>query len=167
MVSYYFYALHEICGFENVRIYDGSWQEWANLTAVEPADTTYVRRDVETVYPLWPAMNPALLMFAGQNVYLEWNGKQFINGATGSPVTEKAIKTGGTLKGNMRWDTLHRSEHVLFRPSEGANAPKEYKTYIPDLNWPDVDTFPQYDGIADKIMHDDRSYKKKPAEFTK
>lgn len=29
-----YFALHEILGFENVRVYDGSWTEWGNLVGV-------------------------------------------------------------------------------------------------------------------------------------
>jgi len=165
--SFYFYTLHEVCGFENVRMYDGSWQEWANLTASEPADTSYVRRDVETVYPSWPAMSPSVIMFAGQNAYLEWNGTQFVNGTTGSPATDKQLKAGGTLKGNPRWDTLHRSEHIVFRPSKKINDPNGYKTYNPAIDWPEVETSPSYAGTADKITDEDRSYRLKSAEASK
>ena len=165
--SFYFYTLHEVCGFENVRMYDGSWQEWANLTASEPADTSYVRRDVDTVYPSWPAMSPAVVMFSGQNSYLEWDGAQFVNSATGSPATDKQIKAGGTLRGNPRWDALRRSEHIVFRPSQKVNDSKEYKTYNPAIDWPEVDASPSYDGTADKIEVEDRSYRLKSAEMAK
>jgi hypothetical protein len=158
--SFYYYALHEVAGFENVRMYDGSWQEWANLTAFEPANTSYVRRDVETLYPLWPAMSPSVMMFAGENNYLEWNGRQFVKTTTGSPVTDKQVKAGGTLKGNLHWDTLHRSEHVLFRPSKTINSAKEDRTYNPDIDWPEVDTIPDYAGYGNKILTEDRSYAK-------
>jgi len=156
--SFYYYALHEVCGFENVRMYDGSWQEWANLTAYEPVDTSYVRRDVETVYPSWPAMSPSITVFYGQNNYLEWNGKQFVNGATGSAATDRQVKPGGTLKGDTRWDTLHRSEHVIIRPSNKVNDPQQYRTYNRTIDWPEVDTMPSYDGVAEKILEEDRSY---------
>ncbi|MCX5875553.1 MAG: rhodanese-like domain-containing protein [Deltaproteobacteria bacterium] len=165
--SFYFYALHEVCGFENVRMYDGSWQEWANMTAFEPVNTAYVRHDVETLYPSWPAMSPSVMMFSGENRYLEWNGTQFVNGATGSPATDKQIKPGGTLKGNSRWDTLRRSEHIVFRPSKKINDPKGYRTYNPTIDWPEVDTLSSYDGTADKIMVEDRLYRLKSAETTK
>lgn len=165
--SFYFYALHEVAGFENVRMYDGSWQEWANLTAYEPADLTYVRHDVETLYPSWPAMNPAVMMFSGENSYMEWNGTTFVNTVTASPVTVKQIKAGGSLKGNTRWDTLHRSVHVVFRPSLGVNSVKDYKTYDPSYNWPDVDTIPDYKGVADKITAEDRVYPKKVPDSAK
>jgi len=165
--SFYFYTLHEVCGFEKVRMYDGSWQEWANLTASEPADTSYVRRDVETVYPSWPAMSPSVIMFAGQNSYLEWSGTGFVNSANGSAATDKQLKSGGTLQGNPRWDALRRSEHIVFRPSQTINDPKGYKTYNPAIDWPEVAASPNYDGTADKIVVEDRSYRLRPAEMTK
>jgi len=165
--SFYFYALQEICGFENVRLYDGSWQEWANLTASEPVDLRYVRRDVETVYPSWPAMSPAVIMFSGQNSYLEWRDNQFVDEATGSPATDKQLKAGGTLQGNPRWDALRRSEHIVFRPSATVNAPIEYKTYTPASDWPEVDVAPDYTGTADGILLEDRAYPSKAAEIVK
>ncbi len=161
--SFYFYAMHEVAGFENVRMYDGSWQEWANLTAAEPVNTSYVRRDVETIYPSWPAMSPSLMMFSGENSYLEWNGTQFVSSATGSPATPEQVKVGGTLKGNLRWDALRRSEHIVFRPSNTANANKEYRTYNPDIDWPVLEISPDFDGIANKIIEEDRSYGQKAA----
>lgn len=157
--SFYFYALHEICGFTNVRIYDGSWMEWSNLTAFEPADTTYVRKDSQLVYPGYPAMIPALYVFDGMNNYLEWDGGKFVNAATGKPVPASQVKPGGSLRGNPRWDTVHRSEHVVFRPSATINNPKQYQTYTSDTDWPVVETTPDYDGSADKIRAEDRSYR--------
>lgn len=158
--SFYFYALHEICGFTNVRIYDGSWMEWSNLTAFEPADTTYVRKDNQLVYPGYPAMIPALYVFDGMNNYLEWDGKKFVNAATGKPAPASQVKPGGSLRGNPRWDTIHRSEHVVFRPSATINNPKQYQTYTSDTDWPVVDTTPDYNGNADKIREEDRSYRR-------
>ena len=156
--SFYFFALHEVAGFENVRLYDGSWQEWANLTAFEPVDTRYVRHNVEMLYPSWPAMSPAIMMFSGENNYLEWSGTWFVDKATGSRVTNKQIKRGGTLKGDTRWDALHRSEHIAFRPSNAVNSAKEFKTYNPTLDWPEMDTAPDYGGVADRSLEEDRKY---------
>ena len=156
--AFYFYALHEVAGFEKVRMYDGSWQEWANLTAFEPVDTSFVRHDVDAVYPNWPAMSPAVMMFAGQNNYLEWNGTQFVNTATGAPATVKQVKAGGTLQANLRWDVLRRSEHIVFRPSKTVNSEKEYRTYNPAIDWPEVDIIPDYEGVANKIQIEDQSY---------
>ncbi|HEX9080136.1 MAG TPA: rhodanese-like domain-containing protein, partial [Desulfuromonadaceae bacterium] len=156
--SFYFYALHEICGFRDVRMYDGSWVEWGNLAAFEPADTTYVRRDTETVYPAYPSLVPALVFFDGQNNYLEWDGKQLIDAVTGKPASTSQVKAGGDLKGNLRWDTLHRSEHVVFRASEKVNDPKQHRTYNSDTDWPDEDTVPDHVGNGSKIIAEDMQY---------
>lgn len=156
--SFYFYALHEICGFKDVRMYDGSWVEWGNLTAFEPADTTYVRRDTEMVYPAYPSLVPALTFFDGRNNYLEWDGNRFIDADTGKPAALSQVKSGGDLKGNLRWDTLHRSEHVVFRSSEKVNDPKQYRSYNSDTNWPDGDTVPAYIGDGEKILAEDMVY---------
>ena len=158
--SFYFYVLHEVCGFENVRMYDGSWQEWANLTSFEPADATFVRHDVETVYPSWPAPAPSILLFSSENHYLEWNGTQFVNDATALSATALQVKAGGTLRGTRRWDTLHRSEHIVFRPSAKVNDAQHFQTFNSDTDWPSVDTIPDYDGDGNEILTEDRSYGK-------
>ena len=67
MASFYFYVLHEVVGFENVRIYDGSWLKWGALTAYEPADTTYVRRDLSLLYPAFPKLSLTIQLFFGAN----------------------------------------------------------------------------------------------------
>jgi 3-mercaptopyruvate sulfurtransferase SseA len=156
--SFYFYALHEVAGFENVRMYDGSWQEWANLTAAEPVDTVFVRHDVDTLYPNWPAMSPTVMMFAGKNNYLEWNGMQFVNAVAGGSTVLNHVKAGGTLKANSRWDVLRRSEHIVFRPSKRVNSEREYKTYNPAIDWPEVKITPDYAGVANKILLEDRAF---------
>jgi 3-mercaptopyruvate sulfurtransferase SseA len=153
--SFYFYAMHEICGFKDVRMYDGSWVEWGDLTAFEPADTTYVRSDVEMVYPAYPAMVPGIAFFDGKNNYLEWDGNRLVDAVTGKPASALQVKPGGTLKGNPKWDTVHRSEHVVFRASQKIQDPKKYKTYNSDTDWPEVDTVPDYSGKASKIKDED------------
>ena len=52
---------------------------------------------------------------------------------------------------------MHRSEHVVFRASEKINAPKQYRTYNSDTDWPDEDTVPDYAGKSDKIKLEDQS----------
>jgi 3-mercaptopyruvate sulfurtransferase SseA len=158
--SFYFYALHEICGFRNVRIYDGSWMEWSILTAFEPVDATYVRRDIGMLYPAYPAMAPALPFFYGRNNYLEWDGKGLVDAASGASATPDQVKPGGSLNGKLRWDTVHRSEHVVFRPSEKVNDPKRYRTFNSDIDWPPVDTITDYEGKADRISAEDNAYSK-------
>lgn len=161
--SFYFYALQEICGFKNVRMYDGSWTEWSNLTAFEPVDTTYVRKDNQLVYPAYLSMTPALLFFDGRNNYLEWSGNGFIDAVTGTHALPSQVRLGGSLKGDLRWDTLHRSEHVVFRPSATVNNSKKHQTYNSDTDWPEVETSPEYSG-EDKIIVEDGSYGKKSAK---
>ncbi len=62
VASYYYFILHEICGFKDVRMYDVSWEERANLTGFEPVDTTFVRKDPYTLYQSYPAPMPAVDM---------------------------------------------------------------------------------------------------------
>jgi 3-mercaptopyruvate sulfurtransferase SseA len=160
IASYYYFILHDICGFKDVRMYDGSWEEWANLTAFEPADTTFVRKNPQTLYPSYPAPVPAVMLFSGRNIYLEWDGKQFVDGDTGKPALPSQIKSGGSLKGNLSWDTLHRSEHIVFRPSAKVNDAEHFQTFNSDTDWPEVDSIPDYDGYGNEILTEDRSYGK-------
>lgn len=155
--SFYFYALQESCGFKNVRMYDGSWSEWSNLTAFEPGDPTYVKHDTDTVYP---DAAPALLLSHGRNNHLEWDGKRFVDAVTGVPASSAQVKPGGSLGGNTRWDTAHRSEHIVFRASEKVNTPSRRQTYNSDIDRPEVDTDPDYAGDGGKILMEDRGYGK-------
>ncbi|WP_160295204.1 sulfurtransferase [Geobacter sp. OR-1] len=157
MATFYFYILHEVCKFNNVRVYDGSWLEWGALTAYEPVDTTYVRKAPYLLYPAFPILGPSIHVFSGANNYFEWNGTGFVDTFSKAALTKAQIKPGGALKGNARWDTVHRSEHVVFRPSKKVNDPKRYQTYNSDNDWPDIDTVPDYIG-NNKILEEDRSY---------
>ena len=122
LASVYAFALQEICGFENVRTYDGSWNEWAVMTAYEPADATYVKNDAYTTYPSYPAGIPSAVIFADKNSYFQWDETSgwFVDAATGVSVGS-SIKLGGALSGNPAWDTLSRSESVIFRPTSVLN----------------------------------------------
>ena len=158
--SAYIYALQEICGFKNIRMYDGSWQEWGVLTAFEPADGTFVRRDPVLTYPAAPALQPAFWIFSAQNAYLEWDGKQFVSAGLAPDEVKKHLKPSATLSGNLRWDTLHRSEHVVFRPMETVNQPAQFQTYNPATDWPLFDLQPEFKGKADLIRREDQAYSK-------
>jgi 3-mercaptopyruvate sulfurtransferase SseA len=157
--SVYLYALQEICGFKNVRMYDGSWQEWGVLTAFEPSDGTFVRRDPVLTYPAAPALQPAFWIFSAQNAYLEWDGKQFVSAGLTPAEVKKHLKPSEALSGNLRWDTLHRSEHVVFRPTETLNQPGQFQTFNPSTDWPLVDIQPTFTGPADRIRREDAAFK--------
>lgn len=159
LAAIYYYAFQEICGFKDVRMYDGSWQEWALLAAYEPADTTYVISDDFGSYPSYPAGSPSVVFFAGPNRYMEWNGAGFVDSYTGAPVPLTQVKAGGTLAGNPKWDTVHRSEHVIFRPTSIFNDPAHNKTYNSAVDWPTVTTHPSYNGSGSEILLEDRAYK--------
>lgn len=153
--SFYFYVLHEVCGFTDVRMYDGSWLEWGNMTAFEPADAYYVRHDAEMVFPAYPSLMPVVGIFDGHNNYLEWDGSRLVDTVTGEPVSESHVKLGGHMKGNMRWDTLHRSEHVVFRASEKIQDPNRYQTFNRNTDWLPKDTAPDCMDSADMIGRED------------
>ncbi len=157
--STYLYALQEICGFKNIRMYEGSWQEWGVLAAFEPADTTFVRRDPILTYPAAPALQPAFWIFSAPNAYLEWDGKQFVGTGLTPEDVRKHLKPSEAMSGNLRWDTLHRSEHVVFRPTETINQPAQFQTYNPATDWPMVDIQPTFQGTADRIRQEDSVYR--------
>jgi hypothetical protein len=111
-------------------------------------------------------MTPTLVIFSGRNSYLEWGGKRFINSETASPAASTEVTAGGSLDENARWDTLHRSEHIVFRPMTGISDPGRYQTYNPQKNWPDVDTVPDYKGRGNEVRRKDSSYRS-PKEAVK
>ena len=168
LAAIYYYALKEICGFENVRLYDGSWQEWANLTAFEPADTTYVMNDDYAAFPSYPAPSPSVVFFAGQNKYFTYDPAtdEFKDSQSGAVITDP-IKAGGSLAGKPTWDTITRSQYVMFRPTatvQGAaldlNGTDNYrnKTYNGVTDWPAMRTTPGYIGDANRIRQEDEAY---------
>lgn len=169
LASIYYYALKEICGFENVRMYDGSWQEWANLAAYQPVDETYVVNDDYATFPKYPAASPSVVFFAGKNNYFTYDPatQEFKDSQTGAVIGVDKIKPGGTLAGNPIWDTITRSEFVLFRPMAtlqstalDLNGIGNYrnKTYNPAVDWPAIQTNPAYQGDANEIRKEDESY---------
>lgn len=163
LASIYYFVLHEIMEFPNVRMYDGSWQEWAMLSAFEPTDNTYVATDDYTAYPSYPAASPAVVFFAAPNRYLEWDGTKFVDSFTRADASA-SVKAGGPLGGNPRWDTVTRSEHVIFRPTRTINdnssttIPFKQRTFNSAVDWPTITTYPNYQGSGNLIYEADRAY---------
>lgn len=170
LASIYYFILKEICDFPDVTLYDGSWQEWANMTAYEPTDDTFVRNNPYTVFPSYPAGMPAAAIFAAQNEYLEWNATDGFNAAIDTTLTATDhIELGGSLNGNDAWDTVHRSEHVVFRATADINdndsdttadndSFTSLHTYTEGVDWPSTTTYPDYEGFGDIIQDEDDSY---------
>jgi hypothetical protein len=158
LASIYYYALKEVAGFDDVRMYDGSWQEWANLTAFEPVITNYVVNDDYTIYPKYPAGSPKIQVFAAQNNYFNYDpaSGQFVDAVTGAVIGDDQIKAGGQLAGLPAWDAITRSQFIMFRPTSTVNGPN--RTYKPGVNWPAMETFPTYEGEADRIRQEDEQY---------
>jgi hypothetical protein len=151
-------------------MYDGSWQEWANLAAFEPATLDYVINDDYTTFPSYPAASPSVVFFAGTNHYFTYDpaSDQFKDSQTGAVIGTNMIKAGGTLAGNPNWDTLTRSELVAFRPKAtmqgtalNLNGTANYRniTYSSAVDWPAVQTTPNYQGDANQIRREDEAYK--------
>jgi len=166
LASIYWYVFHEICEFKDVRMYDGSWQEWALLSAYEPTDNTYVATDDYSTYPGYPAASPSVVFFAAPNSYLEWDGTKFVDKYTGADASAH-VKAGGTLGGIPKWDTVTRSEHVIFRPTKTindnalkgtANELKMLRTYSGAVDWPTVTTYPNFTGTGNLIFEQDKAY---------
>lgn len=170
LASVYAFALQEICGFEDVRTYDGSWNEWAVLTAYEPVDDTYIKNNHYTTFPDYPVGIPSAVIFSDRNNYFQWDetANWFVDAATGVSVGS-SIKLGGALYGNTTWDTVSRSENVMFRATAALNDNDTdtsgdsddflvKKTYVPGVNWPTVETYPDYDGFGDEIRYEDEDY---------
>ena len=170
LASIYYYVFKEICGFQDVRMYDGSWQEWANLAAFQPVDATYVVNDDYTVFPQYPKSSPSVVFFAGQNHYVTWDPatREFKDSQTGALVGPDKIAAGGLLAGNATWDTITRSEFVMFRPMATLQGPAldlngtanyRNKTYNSAVDWPAIQTTPGYTGTANKIHEEDAAYR--------
>lgn len=159
LAAIYYYALKEVAGFADVRLYDGSWQEWANLTAFEPVTTDYVTTDNFSVYPRYPAGSPKIQIFAGQNKYFSYDpaSGQFIDSVSGAVVGTDKIKAGGQLAGNPLWDVITRSQYVTFRPT--ATVKGSNRSYKAGVNWPAVETYPRYQGNANLIQEEDQEYR--------
>ncbi len=156
----YVYALQEICGFKQIRMYDGSWQEWGSLAAFEPADGTFVRHDPVLTLPKAPAPMPAFWIFTAENHPLEWDGHRFTSPGFSPVDVQKHLRPREPMNGQLRWDTLHRSEHVVFRPTEAVNDPGHFQTYHAETDWPLVDLHPGFQGRADRIRQEDEAYRK-------
>lgn len=166
LAAIYYYVLKEVCGFSAVLMYDGSWQEWASLTAFEPATTKYVMTDDYNVFPAYPAGSPKVPVFAGMNNYFEYDvtSDQFVDTRTGA-VINTDIVAGGGLDGNVTWDTITRSDHVMFRPTASLNssvvAPTSLFstiTYNSATDWPSFKTYPDYAGDGNEISSQDEAY---------
>lgn len=171
LASVYAFALQEICGFKNVRTYDGSWNEWAVMTAYEPDDLTYIKNNHFATFPAYPAGIPSAVLFSERNNYFQWDETEnwFVDAATGISVGN-SIKLGGALDGNPLWDTVSRSENVMFRATEVLNdngtdlssddsdSFLEKQTYVPGVNWPTVETYPDYNGDGNEIRYEDEAY---------
>ena len=169
LASIYYYVLKEICGFQDVRMYDGSWQEWANLAAYQPVDETYVVNDDYATFPKYPAASPSVVFFAGKNNYFTYDPatQEFKDSQTGTVIGIDKIKPGGTLAGNPKWDTITRSEFVIFRPMPTLQSPSlnlngtanyRNKTYNPAVDWPALRTTPAFQGEANRIRQQDEAY---------
>ena len=176
--SIHHFFLSQVLGYKQAKIYDGSQMEWGNLAAFEPNDKNpqaalrVVRPDVYTWLPTPPSNMPAMAALASEahpfQVNKRADGKYVaLDEVTGETCVVDAadcwIKTGGTLHGNTKWDTVSRSQHVLFRPSARVNTGVRGKRddvlktveYNKSFDWAEVKVFPDYSGEANLTSVED------------
>jgi 3-mercaptopyruvate sulfurtransferase SseA len=173
----FFYA-SEVMGYTNVADYDGSFIEWGNLAAFEPnynnpkAGLHVVLPDSYTWLPMYPMNMPAVTVLASGEAHpfhIEQKDGKFIaidNVNGDSCVVDQDdcwVKTGGPLKGNMKWDTVSRSQNILFRPTAKVNTGISGKKdiiastaeYNKKKDWAAVKAHPDYEGNAQLTVMED------------
>jgi len=158
----YYYVLSEILGY-NVSEFDASMLTWTNLVAYQPGDLTYVRHDAVV-------SDTGVISPDDQSRFFRWdeNSNQFIDYLTGNPVPPGSIVPGGNLGGNDYWDTIKRSEFVVFRPTATVNSGTTgTQTYNPvtqtgisvfNGDWAPVTTYPFYTGAGSEAQEADENY---------
>lgn len=95
----HWFALREILGYTNAAIYDGSWNEWGNLTMFKPASAaeTFARGTGAT-----------------QNSYLTWDWTQngYIDSVTKGIIAASQLANTGFL--NADFDTSRLTDWLTF-----------------------------------------------------
>jgi len=131
----YWFALKFVAGFKDLAVYDGSWSEWGKLLAYQPTpQAPYVLKD-GVAEAFLQGYDPQ------RRVFLDSLGKE-------QTVPNAFLIPGGVLEGHTDWDTLTRSEFVVFNPEaiQPAALPEPYATS------------PDYLGNGDEIENEDRNY---------
>jgi 3-mercaptopyruvate sulfurtransferase SseA len=135
VASLYWFAMKFVAGFKDVAVYDGSWSEWGKLSAYQPTPRApYVLQD-GTAEGFLRGYDPQ------RKVFLDSFGKE-------QTVPNEFLAFGGVLEGNTAWDTVSRSELIVFNPEAAVPEPfpEPYTVY------------PEYLGSGDEIENDDRNY---------
>lgn len=190
MAAFYWFYLTEVLGYTNVSLYDGSWIEWGSMVAFEPNDdnTTeglkVVSSEIYSWFPKYGATtlnSPKLLIF-GSGDFTFFHIEKRSGGIyavadnvsnTSVPYfeckitdTNCPVQLGGNLSGDITWDTISRSERVVFRASSLVNTGKKgvsdnvsnTKEYNSVTMWPIVTTYPGYVGEGSETKVEDESY---------
>ncbi|BAI80147.1 conserved hypothetical protein [Deferribacter desulfuricans SSM1] len=191
MAATYWFYLTEVLGYKNVKLYDGSWIEWGSLVAFEPNydNVTQGLKVVSSeVYKWFPKTTlaatlnmPKLLVFGSGDFttfHIENRNGELWAVADNISMTsvpyfeckvtdpDCPVQLGGNLSGNTAWDTISRSEKVVFRPdnlvntgtmgsSDNVSNTKEYDSVI---DWPTVTTYPGYVGDGSETKIEDEDY---------
>lgn len=173
-----FFYLSEMLGYKDVKDYDGSFIEWGNLAGFEPNNKAKdialqgVRPDVYTWLPNYPLNFPAISLLASEAhpFSIEKSGDKYmaIDAVTGKQCSVGSddcwVKEGGVLKKNVTWDTLSRSQNILFRPNKKVNTGVFKKKdnlastaeYNKKKNWAKVVVRTKYNGSAQETLEKDR-----------
>lgn len=135
VASLYWFAMKFVAGFQDVAVYDGSWSEWGKLCAYQPTpQAPYVLKD-GTAEGFLRSYDPQ------RRVFMDSFGKE-------QAVPNEFLMLGGALEGNTAWDTVSRSELVVFNPEAAVPEPLP-EPYV---------VYPDYLGNGGEIENDDRNY---------
>ncbi|UOD35839.1 hypothetical protein DSN97_01850 [Deferribacteraceae bacterium V6Fe1] len=190
MAAFYWFYLTEVLGYTDVRLYDGSWIEWGSSVAFEPnSDNTteglkVVGSEIYSWFPKYGATtlnSPKLLIFGSGDFtffHIENRNGELYAVADNVSMTSVSyfeckvtdpncpVQLGGNLSGNTAWDTISRSERVVFRADSLVNtgtkgssdSVSNTKEYNSTTMWPIVTTYPYYVGDGSETKVEDESY---------
>lgn len=106
--SPHWFVFKELLGYTNAAIYDGSWQEWTNLTyygAVDSKDT-FVNQQGTSVTP------------ATEYVNYDFNTGYFTKSSDGSI----ANVAPNSIQNNIKWDTARYTKFLTFNGKTSTAA---------------------------------------------
>ena len=108
----HWFVFKELLGYTNAAIYDGSWQEWTNLSAYVPANTqdTFVNQLYD---------NGTLISGKAATDYLSYNGTGFVKKST----NENANIDYSPVMRNLNWDTARYTKFLTMgAPKNNTNT---------------------------------------------
>ena len=97
--SPHWFVVRELLGYTNAAIYDGSWQEWTNLSVYVPASKT------DTF------VNP------NATDYLTWDGSKFVK----TDGTKANVDYSAKMR-NLNWDTAKYTNFLTMSIKDNSNT---------------------------------------------